>query len=217
MNVAHADKAAKWWLHHVKHTREYVNGVFNKKPAQAQVALKELTDGVAQWGQIVGNPNAVKLMKEHTLLAKALADKAAANATPTETNGIVAKLLQNARLQAEFYDSIYNDFPKDTWSDLFKDHIKSTGEYILAAARGDMNAFNREWVKTSKNAQELAAFSAHAFKWSAPKDVQPVNYQPTAEVVDRPILGEDTEEAGIDLEEIGRDRGDEYDQAGDVF
>jgi hypothetical protein len=161
------DPRAQWWIDHVKHTREYVNGVFNKKPQQVVEAVKGLWRGVMEWGHITGSGLASALMGEHTIIAKLFADSAERGFKPNESDYLVAYFLKNKDAQADLYASIVPNFPKAEFVKLFTEHIVLTGAYIAAAAKGDMPTFKTNYQKVLDNMRALANFSLHAFP--APK------------------------------------------------
>jgi hypothetical protein len=158
------DPRAQWWIDHVKHTREYVNSIFNKKPPAMIEAAKGLWHGVVEWANIVGSDLASFLMGEHTVLAKTLADSAERGFKPNEFTYLAAYLMKNAVAQANLYASLFPNFPKDEFLKLFTAHIEATGAYIAAAAKGDMETFKKSYQKVLDNMRELANFSLKAFQ-----------------------------------------------------
>jgi len=152
-----------WWEHHVDNTRQYVNGVFNKKPEQALKAVGELWKGVSKWCDFVDDPLAGALMGEHTILVKTLVDAAERGIRPGEVELLTERLMKNADNQAGLYASEISGFPKDQFAQLFKGHIAATGAYILDAGRNDINALNQHYAKVLANRDQLAQFSKKAF------------------------------------------------------
>jgi hypothetical protein len=156
------DSRAQWWIDHVKHTREYVNGIFNKKPPVTIEAAKGLWHGVLEWEKIAGSDLASFLMGEHTVLAKTLADSAERGFKPNEFAYLAAYLMKNAVAQANLYYATVPNFPKDEFLKLLTAHIEATGAYI-AAAKNDMKTFKESYQKVLDNMRALANFSLRAF------------------------------------------------------
>lgn len=158
-----SDPRGQWWIHHVHHTREYVNGVFNKRPTQAVAAVKGLWDGVLEWAHITGIPLAAPLMGEHTIVAKLFADSAARGFKPKESDYLVEYFLKNKDSQADLYTTSIPGFPKAEFKRLFTDHIVHTGAYITDASKGDMRAFETDYKKVLENMNALANFAVQYF------------------------------------------------------
>lgn len=177
------DPRMQWWIDHVHHTREYVNGVFNKKPQQAVGAIRGLWSGVLEWRKITGLDLAPPLMGEHTIVAKIFTDSAARGFKPGERDYLVGYFLNNKDSQADLYGSALMDFPKEEFKKLFTDHIVYTGAYITDASKGDMKAFHADFQKVLENMHAMANFSLRAF----------TNY-PAVEGLDDEEIGDEDEE-----------------------
>jgi hypothetical protein len=165
-----SDPRAQWWVDHVHHTREYVNGVFNKMPMQAIAAIKGLWHGVLEWAHLTGIELAAPLMGEHTIVAKLYVDSSARGFKPKESDYLVEYFLKNADSQADLYASAIPGFPKAEFRRLFTDHIVFTGAYIADAGKGDLKAFESDFKKVLENMHALANFSAQYFPLAVPVD-----------------------------------------------
>lgn len=148
---------ATWWFDHVGHTYMYVLATKNKDPRLQAQEADRLMAGAQEWGKLLGSPESEKLMAEHVLGAKNLADSAFLK----DQNGIslaVESLLANAKEQSNFYASIIPDFPVKDFDDLFTLHLTATGGYILALSQGDMNDFRSNYNTVLQNRNALARF-----------------------------------------------------------
>lgn len=148
---------ATWWFDHVGHTYMYVIATKGGDERMQAQAVEKLIAGTEEWGKLLGNVDSGKLMAEHVVGVKNLADAAFAK----DQNGIdisVESLLVNAKQQADHYVQTMRDFPVDEFDKLFTTHLTATGGYILALASGDIGDFHKNYNTVIQNRNNLARF-----------------------------------------------------------
>jgi hypothetical protein len=135
----------------------YVVATRGEDPSMQASAVEKLVDGAEEWGSLLKNQEAGKLMTEHVSAVKYLIDSAFAK----DQNGIdlaVEATLVNAKQQADLYVQEIRDFQLEEFDRLFTTHITATGGYILALASGDVSDFRKNYADVIKNRNQLARF-----------------------------------------------------------
>jgi len=148
---------ATWWLDHTGETYMYVAATKQKDPRLQGNAVTKLVDGATEWGELLGLPQAGKLMSEHVALVKHVTDLAFAGEAGS-VDPYVEALLENVRQQADLYEKTIPGFPRADFEKLFTTHVTSTGGYILALASRDMPDFQKNYNNMVQNRNQLAKF-----------------------------------------------------------
>lgn len=148
---------ATWWFDHTGETYMYVAATKQGDSRMQANAVAKLTDGAAEWGSLLGLPEAGRLMGEHVALVKQVTDLAFAGEAGS-VDPYVEGLLANAIQQADLYEKNIQGFPRAELEKLFTTHITSTGGYILALASKDMPDFQKNYNDMIQNRNQLARF-----------------------------------------------------------
>lgn len=148
---------ATWWFDHVGETYMYVAATKAGDERMQAGAVDKLVEGAGKWGDLLGIPEAGKLMGEHVSAVKVLADGAFTK-DQDAVDLSVETLLINARHQADLYAINLDGFPTEEFGRLFVTHITSTGGYVLALAAGDVPDFKSNYNTVIQNRNQLARF-----------------------------------------------------------
>lgn len=148
---------ATWWLDHTGETYMYVAATKRGDARMQGNAVAKLVDGTVEWGELLGLPQAGRLMGEHVALVKEVTDRAFAGQAET-VDPFVEALLTNVHQQAELYEKNIPGFPRQEFEKLFTTHVTSTGGYILALASNDMPDFQKKYNDMIQNRNQLARF-----------------------------------------------------------
>lgn len=148
---------ATWWFDHVGETYMYVVATKGNDAQMQANAVGKLSEGAEKWGDLLDIPEAGKLMGEHVVAVKYLADGAFVKDQNAIDTAIEA-LLVNAKQQADVYVENIRDFPLEEFDKLFTVHITATGGYVLALASGDISDFRKNYNTVIQNRNQLARF-----------------------------------------------------------
>ncbi len=156
-----ADASAKtrWWPRHSRSMSRYV-ALSSEGDGVALKSVRELLMmGATEWEVSICRSSHPSLMTDHSAFEIALIEAGMRkDVVAMETAG--AKLLENAKAQAEFYALRVDHFPAGTFYGLLVEHVKLFTEAAhLHMARDERKFLDCE-ERRSRNTLSLATFTA---------------------------------------------------------